>query len=187
MKQTPLIYTGVGSREAPPEALSRVARLASALSAAGWILRTGGADGCDAAFLEWSREAGLFLPWPYFNRHKARQGVRVLEKPTREAYEIAAKHHPGWARLERNAQPFHARNVHQVLGADCKTPSAMVVCWTKDGADGTTIPTGQETGGTGQAIRIAVAHGVPVFNLARRRVDEVLVFAEDWAAGRRVA
>jgi hypothetical protein len=39
-----------------------------------------------------------------------------------------------------------------------------VLCWTPDGA---IDKTGKKTGGTGQAIRLAVAHGVPVYNLAR--------------------
>ena len=27
-----------------------------------------------------------------------------------------------------------ARNVHQVLGADLKTPVKMIICWTPDGS-----------------------------------------------------
>lgn len=43
-------------------------------------------------------------------------------------------------------------------------PAAFVLCWTPDGSlDGT----GSDTGGTGQALRIAAAYDVPVFNLQR--------------------
>lgn len=59
---------------------------------------------------------------------------------------------------------LHARNVHQVLGAACSDPAAWVLCWTPDGTERETTA---KTGGTGQAIRIAVAHGVPVVNMAR--------------------
>lgn len=62
---------------------------------------------------------------------------------------------------------MHARNVLQILGQ--RTPftlkSKCVVCWTPDGADGSSTETSILTGGTGQAIRIAKAYGVPVFNL----------------------
>jgi hypothetical protein len=60
----------------------------------------------------------------------------------------------------------HGRSevANQFIGADCATPSKFVICWTPDGAQ---TETTQATGGTGQAIRIAVACGVPVFNLAR--------------------
>lgn len=46
------------------------------------------------------------------------------------------------------------------------TPVGWVLCWTPDGAaEG--IETSRATGGTGQAIRLASAHGIPVYNLAR--------------------
>lgn len=77
---------------------------------------------------------------------------------------MAAAHHPAWERLGRGARSLHARNCHQILGRDLNDPAAFVVCWTPDGA--TTDP-GPSTGGTGQALRIAAAHGIPVFNLAR--------------------
>ena len=54
------------------------------------------------------------------------------------------------------------RNVHQILGLDLRTPTSAVICWTADGA--TSITT-EDTGGTGQAIRIASDLGIPVFNL----------------------
>ena len=49
-----------------------------------------------------------------------------------------------------------ARNCHQVLGQDLKTPVDFIVCWTKDGG---------ESGGTGQALRIARDLNIPVYNL----------------------
>ena len=51
---------------------------------------------------------------------------------------------------------MHARNTHQVLGADLKIPSLFVVCWTKDG---------QLKGGTAQALRLADLHSIPIYNL----------------------
>jgi hypothetical protein len=77
---------------------------------------------------------------------------------------MAAAHHPAWERLSPGPRALHARNCHQILGRDLNDPVSFVVCWTPDGA--TTNP-GPSTGGTGQALRIAAAHGISVFNLAR--------------------
>lgn len=49
------------------------------------------------------------------------------------------------------------RNVCQILGADLHTPVQMVICWTKGG---------KLVGGTAQALRIARANNIPIFNLA---------------------
>jgi hypothetical protein len=65
--------------------------------------------------------------------------------------------------LNGSARSLMGRNTHQVLGFDCESPSAFVLCWTPDGAERETIA---ETGGTGQAIWIAIAYGIPVWNLA---------------------
>jgi hypothetical protein len=84
---------------------------------------------------------------------------------------IAAKHHPAWYRCSDAARKLHARNVHQILGRDLASPSKFGVCWTADG---------QASGGTGQALRIADAYGIRVFNLhAPLAVRELAVFALD--------
>ena len=59
---------------------------------------------------------------------------------------------------------------YQILGMGCKSPSAMVVCWTPDGSTGITTA---RTGGTGQALRIAFAHGVPIFNGSGKTIENV--------------
>ncbi len=59
-----------------------------------------------------------------------------------------------------------ARNSHQVLGPNLlvEQRAQLLICWTPDGTlDGQ----GRRAGGTGQAIRLACRHGVPVRNLAR--------------------
>jgi hypothetical protein len=48
------------------------------------------------------------------------------------------------------------RNTYQILGQDCRTKSDFVVCYTADG---------KASGGTGQALRIAIAEKIPIFNL----------------------
>lgn len=148
----PLYYAGIGSRKTPKRICQLMIRIAIRLNKRGYTLRSGGADGADAAFeIGAAGKAMIFLPWKEFNGNQSQ-----LFDVGDDALEIASKFHPKWGRCSVAARKLHGRNVYQVLGQDLKTPADFVVCWTKDGGP---------TGGTGQAIRIAAAHGVPIFNL----------------------
>lgn len=148
-------YAGVGARATPPEFLHLIETLAEKLERARYLLRTGGAPGADTAFTKGVRafELELYLPWPRFNGHP----WATLERPTAAAVNIAAAHHPAWADLDWKSRMLHARNSHIVLGRDCNDPVDFLVCWTRGG---------RTVGGTGQAIRVARAYDVPVYNLA---------------------
>lgn len=160
-------YAGIGSRRTPDEILNLMERLAVALATAGWRCRSGHAAGADQAFERGAAgRADIFLPWPGFN-HRPKPVGRVHQQPADWAYLLAAEHHPAWGRLRDPVRAMMARNVHQVLGWPGPPPSAFVVCWTPDGAT-TAQETTQRTGGTGQAIRLADHHGIPVLNLARQ-------------------
>ena len=166
-------FTGVGSRpdRAPPDMLAVAVEIAKALSLAGYTCRTGGADGFDAAWLDGATQGALeggaapelYLPAPGFNGHQ----LATIATPSMAAYGIAARHHPAWSSCSLFAKKLHARNSHEVLGADLETPSKFLIAWTPDGADGINVPVSDVTRGTGQAIRIAVAWRIPVFNLRR--------------------
>ncbi len=157
-------YTGIGSRSTPIAIKQQMTETARLLKREGWTLRTGGAQGADTAFMcgSWlePRHCEVYLPWKGFNELNECN----LPKPTHEAKVIASKFHPGWNNLSHGAKALHARNVHQVLGRDAAKPvlSRFVLCWTPDGAE---TKTTRETGGTGQAIRIALAYSVPVINM----------------------
>lgn len=142
-------YTGVGSRKTPAWALELMKKMAAKLSADGWVLRSGGADGADSAF-----EVGAGDRKEIYRAHHC----------TPEAMAVAAKFHPAWHRCGAFARKLHGRNSFQVLGRDLNAPSAFLVCWTEDGccrhADRSI-----RTGGTGTAISIADAHGVEILNL----------------------
>src|SRR5690606_28567211 len=73
-----------------------------------------------------------------------------------KAEALAAQHHPAWDRLSPAAQKLHSRNMGQVLGPSLDSPARFVIAYTSDG---------QDSGGTGQAIRIADSLGIPVLNL----------------------
>jgi len=130
-----------------------------------WILRSGGADGADSAFESCAGMANIFLPWSGFNGHKT--GF-VVGASTRLAT-IAADYHPAWSKLSEGAKRLHTRNVAQVLGANPpdSAESSFVLCWTPGAKGG---------GGTGQAIRIAKAYSIPVYDLA----DPNNTFERDW-------
>ena len=157
-------YAGIGSRRTPEPILAICQQIAHALAARGWRLRSGHAPGADQAFEHGAAGAAdIFLPWPAFESATPVLG-RTFSEPAPAAFDLAREHHPNWAALRRGGRALHARNCHQILGWTLQDPASFVICWTPDGSlDGH----GRDTGGTGQALRLCVAHDVPVFNLAR--------------------
>lgn len=155
------IYTGIGSRETPDSILRAMTSIADLLATHGYTLRSGGADGADTAFEQGCDDARgakeIYLPWDGFNGRKA-DGLMTFAGVTPEALDLAAQFHPNWERCSDGAQKLHARNGYQMLGRTLKEPSDFVICWTRGGY-------GQ--GGTGQAIRLARAYAVPVFDLGK--------------------
>ena len=160
-------YAGIGSRDTPPDILEQMTEIASMLSDKGYILRSGHADGADLAFERGSKgQNQIWLPWPGFNYNSSQaQGLvragHYVPPTYGDGERIAKEFHPNWKACSAGAKKLHIRNVYQVLGPelgfdDRKTLSKFVVCWTKDG---------KASGGTGQAIRIAEAYKVPVFNI----------------------
>ena len=158
------VYAGIGSRRTPTGVLAQMQHIAAALAANGWTMRSGHAPGADQAFEAGAQTAAeIFLPWASFESAHPPVAAVVRTAPKEAAYEIAAQYHPGWRHLKRGARALMARNVHQILGWDLASPVKMVICWTPDGSlDGK----GKDTGGTGQALRIATDHEIEVFNLA---------------------
>lgn len=147
------IYAGIGSRKTPAPVLEDMKGVAFCLGALGWTLRSGGAEGADKAFEEGCNEIG------------GSKEIFYAKDANAQAIEIAKKVHPMWYKLGAYAQKLHARNCFQILGGDLVTPCRFILCWTPDGANGTSVPTSRDTGGTGQAIRIAKMYFVPVINM----------------------
>jgi hypothetical protein len=133
-------YAGIGSRETPPDILSKMTSIAVYLSAKGYLLRSGGAVGADTAFEQGAQPAQIFRP----------------EHATEEALKLAKKYHPAWGRCNQYARKLHARNGMILLGSRLNSPVDFVVCWTPDG---------KASGGTGQALRIAKALDIQIINL----------------------
>ena len=161
------LYTGVGSRETPVSILKTMLQIASRLEMAGWTVRTGDADGADAAFRQ-VKTKQVFAP----NMAEAK-GIA-----------LAAKFHPAWNRCSDFAKRLHGRNSYQVLGKDLKSPSSFVICWTQDKAI-SHAERSITTGGTGTAISIADHYKIPVFNLERSdHLERVMNFLDETAKGK---
>lgn len=170
------IWTGVGSRSVAEdkELYEKLVKIGCDLTQLGWTLRSGGADGADEAFeTGWNHnwyqsepnirpdvKCEIYLPWKGFNSHTS---PLYTSDPDPLACEIAAQIHPRWKYLSPPVKKLHARNIHQVLGQDCKTPSDIVVCWTPDG---------KSVGGTRTAIICADMYKIPVVNLGEVRYSE---------------
>lgn len=179
------VYTGVGSRDTPSQVLDLMEDFAEAAAEAGWVLRSGGADGADSAFergcdraegrkrVFYSMGKDISESGNPNGKHHVAAGTDFLD--------LAEDYHPAWDRLSGYVRRLMARNGAQVLGPKLGRPTNILVCWTPDGATATTT---QETGGTGQAIRIAVDYCVPVVNLYWEE-SRVLIksLAEQFAGG----
>lgn len=148
-----MYYAGIGARKTPDNVLEEMRGVGFSFGVLDWVLRSGGAIGADSAF-----EQGC-------NECSGQKEIFYAHDANAEAMNIAKKHHPYWHNLSLYAKKLHARNCFQILGANLDTPCAFVLCWTPDGADGVKIQTSKDTGGTGQAIRIAVAYFIPVINM----------------------
>ena len=162
-------YAGIGSRATPAGICHLMERFGTELARRGWTLRSGGAVGADSAFERGARSVGgsceIYLPWPGYNEHAE---ARLVEASP-EAHDLMGQVHPVFARLPASSRRLHARNAHQILGADLRSPVEMVICWT---------PGARSRGGTGTAIRLARSRGIPVHDLAdlaaRRFIGELL-------------
>lgn len=157
-------YAGIGSRRTPDHILAEMQNIAATLAFHGWTLRSGHAEGADRAFesghlraithpdlLEPVKPAEVYTPnshlnWPSLERH-------------------ASHFHPNWPAVEKfgpYVKRLHARNSAIILGPSLNSPVTFIVCWT---------PGGRIEGGTGQALRIAAHHKIPVYNLATHVMD----------------
>lgn len=145
------IYAGIGSRETPELVLQRMGKISSALASLGFILRSGGAKGADAAFEKYAEKKEIYLPWEGFNEHSS-----TLCFVDDRAMKMGEKYHTHWDNLKQGGKLLISRNSYQVLGGSLDDPVDFVVCYTKDG---------KEIGGTSQAIRIAKDYDIPVFNI----------------------
>jgi hypothetical protein len=155
-------YAGIGSRSTPFLIKIEMAGIARELASRNFVLRSGNADGADQAFaygVGGSSAAQIWLPWDTFNYSFTKlfphHNYKVIESTDEEAANSVYEFHPKPNELTDRGMLFMARNFRQVIGKD-EDNSSFIVCWTRDG---------KASGGTGQALRIAKKHNIPIINM----------------------
>lgn len=175
---TYLPYAGIGSQKTPTHIQSIMRNIGAHLAAHGWTLRSGGANGADTAFevgvddylstqrnyggAHYQQQKEIYLPWAGFNNNPSQLYPRNIPFSDEEIA-ISMGHHPAWGKCSPSAKLMHQRNLRQMIGhqsvcGENVQVSKFVVCWTEGG---------QMKGGTSQALRIAKALNVPIFNLGK--------------------
>lgn len=128
----------------------------------GRVLRSGGARGADSAFIYGVQDSRVKDSAEIYvaskkDGHKWQSDTNIIISDIpNEAFDMAEKYHPKYYTLSPYVKRLMARNVMQIFGKHLDNPVDFVVCYTHDGKD---------SGGTGQAIRIAWDYNIPVFNL----------------------
>lgn len=185
-------FTGIGSRQPTPDQaepfsgrfreLRDLTRyLSYCLTAYGWHLRSGAAEGMDTYFEEGALKSPqvdlekieIYLPWRDFNAHLHASGGRhhVVTPhlpPYQQAQALVADFHPRGDRLSPGALRLHTRNIFQVLGRDLNTPSKAVFLCAKP------LANGHVQGGTNTAVQVARRYGIPCVNLYYAEVRELV-------------
>jgi hypothetical protein len=149
-------YAGIGSRETPYSVCEIMTGIARDLHDAGWWLRSGGALRANRAFEMGAGEQKQIFLAKHSKHHP-------------DWYAMAEQFHPAWERCNPTARALHARNCPIVLGENLDDAVNFIACWTPDG---------KASGGTGQALRVAAAHGIKVFNLFDPTAERALL---NWA------
>ena len=161
-----MVITGIGSRSTPQSILDAMSLIGTYCRENKIWVRSGHAEGADFAFEAGSQEFCIaYLPWDGFNKHLVSKAHQYVIKPNCHTIEITKKYHPAFDKLSYGALALQCRNANQVLGKNLDSPTKAVVCWT---------PGGREEGGTSQAIRIAKAHNIPIFNMALTQYSDHL-------------
>lgn len=154
-------FTGVGSRNTPSFICELFTKIAEELSP-DYTLRSGGADGADAAF---EKGAGdnkeIWLPWKNFNKNTST--LTFDKRATEILRSVISEQH--FSCLTDAGVRLHSRNVHQIKGVlEDEIPSSFVLCWTVDAQDA--------AGGTATAIRLAKSLNIPVYNFGNCKTVE---------------
>lgn len=151
-------YSGIGSRQTPPDILLLMTAIAAKLEKDGWTLRSGGAGGADEAFAAGViNNAEIWIPWKNFVKKKhPLHTYKLLSPSDHEAADAVKKYHPAPQALSNGGFLLHSRNYRQIVGLNAPN-SRFVICWT---------PNAELKGGTATAMKIAKDLKIPIHNLA---------------------
>lgn len=171
-------YAGIGSRETPKEICNKMTEIASLLEKQDFVLRSGGAKGADHAFeigISDPLMMDIYLPYINFNNKSGSKYIFISNSDHsnyKAAYE-SLKYHPRGFNMSHGTKVMMIRNYFQACGLVNQSNSKFVICWTPKAANGYTIKTTYDDGGSGQCIRIAAANDIPVYNLKDKRYENL--------------
>ncbi len=154
-------FAGVGSRTITEKEEKLIERIARQLSKK-FVCYSGNAPGADQAFQRGSDgRCVLYLPWMGFES-EAYPYINALDVfdlgKSPEGMQSVKDFHPN-PNLKYGAKMMMARNYHQIMGYKTYPKVSFVVfCADED-------EKGNVSGGTGQAVRIARAKGIPTINI----------------------
>jgi hypothetical protein len=162
--QYKFMYAGIGSRTISGIESELIKKVAFKLSNLGGCVYSGSAPGSDQAFQLGSNGNNIvFLPWDGFEKNSFDYSTLSLahfvvgKEP--EGIKSIVEFHPNPSALSQGARALMARNWFQVAGYAEWPPVDFVVCCTDRASSG------EFTGGTSQATRIAQSLNIPVINL----------------------
>lgn len=173
-----LVYTGIGARKAPEEALRLARHIGYLMAKKGYTLRSGRAAGMDEAFevgaIDYEIETGecrreIWLPWNNFrDKETTNSGFGFTQDDVTVMRCGSVLEKAGvidsFKALTAGVQRLFARNVYQVLGEYFKDGgpvpwTRVVIYWSEVTANGDC------KGGTRIAVNLAKAMGIATYNL----------------------
>lgn len=146
----------IGTRQPTADMAGLCRKVSVAFRDIGWELVTGNAKGIDSiARNVWNKicpeRVTLVLPWPGYNRDRIHPAnVVVVYSGQGKWYKSVRQYHPAFDQLTDYEVKLHARNYGVVELAD------TVIAFPRNG---------EESGGTGQGVRVARALGKKLFVL----------------------
>lgn len=163
-----LPFVATGPRDAPASALSKMISFIEELETLGYTLRNGGRDGAEDLFEKSVKRKEIHLPWKGFLDKDSK-----FTFTTDAARILASRFHPSYDNLKPVIQTFLATDVRMVMGKDLRSPALFLMVWSEDGAE-TLIEKTARTGNAGQAISVACALKIPIFNFGKSDAEQRL-------------
>ena len=167
-----MFYTGIGSRQTPQPYLDLMRDYAIYLRDKA-IVRSGGADGADTIFEQYSAKKEIYLPSNTYNGRKADNLQYIFDyRQLKEARKLLDIYYLGYRSTKQFINDLHARNIFQVLGLYFDKPSSFLICYTPDGLEDLNYT--KHSGGTRTAIFVAYTNNIPIFNIKNKHSQNKL-------------
>ncbi len=152
----------------PNEIVDKIVSIIKQLDKFGFTMRNGGRDGAEDIFERATTRKEIHLPWKGFMNKESKYSF------TPDAAKVlASRFHPGFDGLKQSIQTFLATDVKMVMGKGLTSPALFLITWSADGAQ-TLQEKSAKTGNAGQAIAVACALNIPIFNFGRPDAEQRL-------------